>query len=137
MGVVINDSIVLIDYINKHGKRDEDILTTLVESGRDRFRPVAHFYYNGCRFLPLLLETSFQAQVLIPMATSLCFGLILGTVLILYLVPTFYVLYYKLIKMLPDNSHGCCGSFYLRKRKDGYRTGRPLASADRRFGAIL
>ncbi|MBA63880.1 MAG: hypothetical protein CMJ76_16115, partial [Planctomycetaceae bacterium] len=55
----------------------------------------------------LLLETSFQAQVLIPMATSLCFGLILGTVLILYLIPTFYVLYHKLIgtmnsKQIPE-----------------------------------
>jgi len=47
------------------------------------------------------VETSFQAQVLIPMATSLCFGLILGTVLILYLVPTFYMLYHKLTHLLP------------------------------------
>ena len=98
MGVVINDSIVLIDYINKHGKRDEDILTALVESGRDRFRPVLLTSITTVAgLLPLLLETSFQAQVLIPMATSLCFGLILGTVLILYLIPTFYVLYHKLI----------------------------------------
>ncbi|MDB4862152.1 efflux RND transporter permease subunit [Pirellulaceae bacterium] len=106
MGVVINDSIVLIDYINKHGKRDEDILTTLVESGRDRFRPVLLTSITTVAgLLPLLLETSFQAQVLIPMATSLCFGLILGTVLILYLVPTFYVLYYKLTKMFSDKSY--------------------------------
>ena len=42
---------------------------------------------------PLLLETSFQAQLLIPMATSLCFGLMLATVVVLYLVPAFYGLY--------------------------------------------
>ena len=102
MGVVINDSIVLIDYINKHGKRDEDILETLVESGRDRFRPVLLTSVTTVAgLLPLLVETSFQAQVLIPMATSLCFGLILGTILILYLVPTFYLLYHKLTHLLP------------------------------------
>ncbi len=106
MGVVINDSIVLIDYINKHGKRDEDILTALVESGRDRFRPVLLTSVTTVAgLLPLLLETSFQAQVLIPMATSLCFGLILGTALILYLIPTFYVLYYKLTHVLSHKSH--------------------------------
>ena len=108
MGVVINDSIVLIDYINKHPERDADIHATLLNSGRDRFRPVLLTSITTVAgLLPLLLETSFQAQVLIPMATSLCFGLILGTVLILYLIPTFYVLYYKLVKTLQqDQTHG-------------------------------
>ncbi len=102
MGVVINDSIVLIDYINKHDKRDEDIMATLIESGRDRFRPVLLTSVTTVAgLLPLLLETSFQAQVLIPMATSLCYGLILGTALILYLIPTFYVIYHKLTHVLP------------------------------------
>ena len=43
--------------------------------------------------IPLLLETSFQAQVLIPMATSLCFGLLTATGLVLVLVPAFYHIY--------------------------------------------
>ena len=82
-------------------------MQALVESGRDRFRPVLLTSITTVAgLLPLLLETSFQAQVLIPMATSLCFGLILGTVLILYLIPTFYVLYYKLVKTLQqDQTH--------------------------------
>ncbi len=42
---------------------------------------------------PLLLEPSFQAQLLKPMATAITFGLMLGTVLILFLVPTFYMIY--------------------------------------------
>ena len=42
------------------------------------------------------METSFQAQLVIPMATSLCFGLILSTVLVLVLVPTFYTIYGQL-----------------------------------------
>ncbi len=43
--------------------------------------------------LPILTETSFQAQVVIPMAVSLCFGLSLATLLVLVLVPTFYSIY--------------------------------------------
>jgi len=46
--------------------------------------------------LPLLLERSMQAQVLIPMATSLSFGLMFATALVLVLVPTFYLIYAKL-----------------------------------------
>jgi multidrug efflux pump subunit AcrB len=42
---------------------------------------------------PLLLESSFQAQLLKPMATAITFGLILGTFLILFLIPTFYMIY--------------------------------------------
>jgi hypothetical protein len=46
---------------------------------------------------PILLETSFQAQVLIPMAASLCFGLVLATVLVLFLVPVLFSIYGRLI----------------------------------------
>ncbi len=43
--------------------------------------------------LPILLERSFQAQIVIPMATSLCFGLLASTVLVLFLTPTMYYIY--------------------------------------------
>ena len=46
---------------------------------------------------PILLETSFQAQILIPMAASICFGLIAATVLVLVLIPVFYYLYARYI----------------------------------------
>ncbi len=96
MGVVINDSIVLIDFINKRVREGVDIKETLMEAGRDRFRPVALTSITTVAgLLPILTETSLQATLLIPMATSLCFGLMMGTVLILYLVPVFYLLYIK------------------------------------------
>ena len=86
MGVVINDSIVLVDFINKRYEKGGDIAEVLMEAGRARFRPVAGLF-------PILTETSLQATLLIPMAASLCFGLAVGTVMILYLVPVFYRIY--------------------------------------------
>ncbi|MCB9938660.1 MAG: efflux RND transporter permease subunit [Planctomycetaceae bacterium] len=93
-GVVVNDSIVLMDFINheiKAGVRTQD---AIIAAGTRRFRPVVLTSLTTVAGLtPLLLETSFQAQVLIPMAASLCFGLMLGTVLVLFLVPVVYSLY--------------------------------------------
>ncbi|MBT4844828.1 MAG: efflux RND transporter permease subunit [Planctomycetaceae bacterium] len=94
MGVVINDSIVLVDFINKSYERGGDIVEVLMEAGRHRFRPVALTSITTVAGLfPILTETSLQATLLIPMAASLCFGLAVGTVMIMYLVPVFYRIY--------------------------------------------
>ena len=96
-GVVVNDSIVLIDFINHRVRRDgAGLEDALIEAGCRRFRPVMLTSVTTIAgLLPMLLETSFQAQILIPMATSLAFGLMLATVLVLVLVPVFYLLYAK------------------------------------------
>ena len=94
MGVVINDSIVLVDFINKRYEKGADIVEVLMEAGRARFRPVALTSITTVAGLfPILTETSLQATLLIPMAASLCFGLAIGTIMILYLVPVFYRIY--------------------------------------------
>jgi predicted RND superfamily exporter protein len=68
----------------------------LIDAGRRRFRPVLLTTLTTVAgLLPILLETSFQAQVLIPMANSLSFGLLLATGLILILVPSSYRIYYS------------------------------------------
>ena len=96
-GVVVNDSIVLIDFINKRLRSGLELEDALLEAGRRRFRAVLLTSITTVAGLvPLLMESSFQAQVLIPMATSLCFGLSLATILILILVPTFYLLVARL-----------------------------------------
>ena len=96
-GVVVNDSIVLIDFINKRIAAGDPLSQALYTAGARRFRPVVLTSLTTIAGLtPLLLETSFQAQLLIPMATSLCFGLMAATVVVLYLVPVFYGLYGKL-----------------------------------------
>ncbi len=96
-GVVVNDSIVLIDFINRQVRADVPVKKALLDAGRRRFRPVLLTSITTVvGLLPILLETSFQAQVLIPMAVSLCFGLLFATVLVLLLVPTLYLLYYRI-----------------------------------------
>jgi len=96
-GVVVNDSIVLIDFINKRVHAGLPIRQALLDAGRRRFRPVVLTSITTIAgLLPLLTETSFQAQLIIPMAISLCFGLMAATLLVLFLVPVFYLAYSRL-----------------------------------------
>ncbi len=93
-GVVVNDSIVLIDFINHRLEAGMKLREALREAGVRRFRPVILTSVTTVAGLtPMLLERSFQGQILVPMATSLAFGLIAATALILILVPTMYALY--------------------------------------------
>ncbi|MDA1230448.1 MAG: efflux RND transporter permease subunit, partial [Planctomycetota bacterium] len=93
-GVVVNDSIVLVDFINSSVRSGVPLHQAVVEAGQRRFRPVMLTSLTTIAGLsPILAETSFQAQLVIPMAASLCFGLMTSTVLVLILVPTFYNLY--------------------------------------------
>jgi hydrophobic/amphiphilic exporter-1 (mainly G- bacteria), HAE1 family len=95
-GVVVNDSIVLVDFINSRVRSGKGVEEAVIEAGQRRFRPVLLTSLTTVAGLtPILLETSFQAQLVIPMATSLCFGLALSTLLVLVLVPTFYQIYGK------------------------------------------
>ncbi|MCA9162393.1 MAG: efflux RND transporter permease subunit [Planctomycetales bacterium] len=97
-GVVVNDSIVLIDFINHRVHDGITISQAIEEAGQRRFRPVFLTSITTIAgLLPLLTETSFQAQILIPMAATLAFGLLVATPLILFLVPTFYSAYVHLV----------------------------------------
>jgi HAE1 family hydrophobic/amphiphilic exporter-1 len=90
-GVVVNDSIVLIDFINHRVRGGHPLREALRESGCLRFRPVLLTSVTTIGgLMPLLLEKSFQAQFLVPMATSMAFGLATTTVLVLILVPVMY-----------------------------------------------
>ena len=95
-GIVVNDSIVLIDFINSRVRSGMPITQALAESGLRRFRPVLLTTITTIGGLfPILLETSIQAQILIPMATSIAFGELFATVIVLYLVPVTYSLYWS------------------------------------------
>lgn len=97
-GVVVNDSIVLVDFINRRIREGTPLFDALMSAGKRRFRPIMLTSFTTVAGLfPILLETSLQAQVLIPMAASLIFGLITGTLLILVLVPVFYHIYGTLL----------------------------------------
>ena len=98
-GVVVNDSIVLIDFINRALANGSNLREALVQAGLRRFRPVVLTSMTTIAGLtPIMLEHSHQAQVLVPMAVSLCFGLAFATILILLLVPAFYQVYYRFVE---------------------------------------
>lgn len=90
-GVVINDSIVFIDQINIYIRQGKTVRQSIIDAGINRFRPIVLTTLTTVSGLwPLIMETSFQAQFLIPMAISVAYGLLLGSVFILYLVPNFF-----------------------------------------------
>jgi len=90
-GVVVNDSMVLLDYIHEHEARTEDKFALIAEACTARFRPIfLAFMTNFAGFLPTLLETSVQAQFLVPMTLSLAAGLLFGMFASLLLTPVCY-----------------------------------------------
>jgi len=89
---VVNDALILIDFINSKVRKGIPVFDAVIEAGQNRFRPVLLTSVTTVAGLfPLLLETSFQAQFLIPMAVSISFGLMAATVLTLVFVPSLYV----------------------------------------------
>ncbi|MGB0895068.1 MAG: efflux RND transporter permease subunit [Parashewanella sp.] len=92
-GVVVNDSLVLVDYINKARAQGLSIKQTAIEAGCRRFRAILLTTMTTFVGLaPILLEKSLQAQILIPMAISLAFGILFATAVTLVLVPVLYVI---------------------------------------------
>lgn len=92
-GVVVNDSLVMVDFINRKYREGHPLRASIRESGVDRFRPILMTSLTTFAGLaPLLLERSVQAKFLIPMAVSLAFGVLFATFITLILVPTGYFL---------------------------------------------
>ncbi|MFP6663630.1 MAG: efflux RND transporter permease subunit [Deltaproteobacteria bacterium] len=91
-GVVVNDSLVLVDYINRELSRGTPVAAAVRAAGRKRFRPIMLTSLTTFAGLsPLLMETSVQAQFLIPMAISVAFGVLFSTVVTLVLVPSCFL----------------------------------------------
>ena len=92
-GVVVNDSLIMIDFINRARREGLPMREAVVESGVRRFRPIMLTSVTTFAGLtPLLLEKSLQAKFLIPMATSLAFGVVFATFITLVLIPVVYSL---------------------------------------------
>ncbi len=90
-GVVVNDSILLVVFIREERQKGIPVAQASRAAGRARFRPILLTSITTIAGLtPLLLETSFQAQILIPLAASLAFGLTSATMIALFLVPAIY-----------------------------------------------
>ena len=92
-GVVVNDSLVMVSYINQRREETGDVHAAIREAGATRFRPIlltSLTTFFG--LVPLMLERSFEAEFLLPMAVSLAFGVIFATFITLMLVPTSYAI---------------------------------------------
>ena len=92
-GVVVNDSLVMVDFINKARLNGLPAREAVLQSGTQRFRAIIlTSLTTAFGLLPIMLETSLQAQFVIPMAISMSFGIIFATVITLFLIPSLYLL---------------------------------------------
>lgn len=91
-GVVVNDSLVMVDYINKSRESGIPMKRSVLEAGCRRFRAILLTSLTTfIGLVPIMAETSMQAQMVIPMAVSLAFGVLFATVVTLVLIPCLYV----------------------------------------------
>ena len=92
-GVVVNDSLVMVSYINQKRAEHVDLHTAVREAGVSRFRPILLTSLTTFIGLtPLMLERSFDAEFLLPMAVSLAYGVLFATFITLILVPVEYLM---------------------------------------------
>ena len=99
-GVVVNDSLVLVHYINNLRLQGVPLRDAVIRGGMVRFRPI--LLTSVTTFVgvfPILLEKSLQAKFLIPMATSLSFGVLFATFITLLLVPSLYLILEDLVRV--------------------------------------
>ena len=92
-GVVVNDSLIMVDFVNKAVAQGATPSEAAIQSGAARFRAImltSLTTFFG--LIPIALETSAHAQMVIPMAVSMAFGILFATLITLILVPTLYVI---------------------------------------------
>jgi multidrug efflux pump subunit AcrB len=92
-GIVVNDSILLVQYIRHHIDEGDEIHQAVVLASRERFRAVfITSLTTAVGLLPLLLESSLQAQIIQPLVVSIVFGIFASTALVLFMIPCMYVI---------------------------------------------
>ena len=104
-GVVVNDSLVLVDFVNRHREEAGSVSEAARQAGARRFRAILLTSLTTfVGLMPMLLETDVQARFLIPMAVSLGFGILFATVITLFLVPCVYVVLEDVRKLIGGRS---------------------------------
>jgi len=100
IGVVVNDSLVMVDFVNQSRAAGVSTKDSVLQAGCSRFRAIiltSLTTFFG--LVPILMETSLQAQILIPMAASIAFGILFSTVITLFLVPSLYMIGQDITKL--------------------------------------
>jgi multidrug efflux pump subunit AcrB len=91
-GVVVNASLVMVHTVNRKREEGSTLSDAVIEAAMTRFRAI--FLTEGTTFVglaPIIMNTSMQAQFLIPMAVSLAFGVLFASVITLFVVPSLYL----------------------------------------------
>ena len=98
-GVVVNDSLIMVDFVNRKTREGLDYAFASIEAGAERFRAIVLTSLTTFfGLLPIMFESSTQAQMILPMAVSLGFGILFSTVITLILVPALYNILADFIK---------------------------------------
>ena len=98
IGILVNDAVVMLDRFNRNLDEGMNITEAVLAAGNSRFRPIILTTITTfVGLFPLILETSFQSQFLIPMAISVAFGVLFGTILLLFYFPSL-ILYFNDIR---------------------------------------
>ena len=116
-GVIINDAVVFLQKYNTNLREGLKVLDAVYEAGKSRFRPIVlTTITTSVGLYPIILETSFQAQFLIPMAITLAYGVLVGTGFILLFFPV-------LILVVNDIRHNAI--YFVRRYKLWIKQGDP------------
>ena len=98
IGILVNDAVVMLDRYNRNLEEGMNMKEAVISAGTSRFRAIILTTITTfVGLFPLILETSFQAQFLVPMAISVAFGVLFGTILLLLYFPSL-ILYFNDIR---------------------------------------
>ncbi len=103
-GVVVNDSLVMVDFVNKAREEGIKITDAVIQAGTQRFRAIILTSLTTfIGLMPIMFETSLQAKIVIPMAISLAFGVAFATIVTLIFIPCFYVILEDIKRIIPKS----------------------------------
>ena len=98
-GVVVNDSLIMVDFINKARAEGVPARLAVVQSGTQRFRAIVlTSFTTAAGLIPIMLEQSAQAKFVVPTAVSISYGIVFATVITLFLIPALYMMYLDFLK---------------------------------------
>jgi len=123
-GIVINDSVVFVDRINRNLRDGLSLGEAVQRAGMQRFRAIMLTTITTVAgMMPIILETSRQAQFLIPMAISISFGLAFGTVFTVYILPALFLVVNDLRCLVAAGRNRLAGRFVSGRPADGQAAG--------------
>jgi multidrug efflux pump subunit AcrB len=127
-GIIINDALVFVDRINRELRLGLTVREAVVQAGLKRFRPILLTTFTTVAgMMPIILESSRQAQFLIPMAITVSFGLLFGTLLTVYILPAEYLII---------NDLRCAYAAFRNRLAGSYVIGTPLPGFEKEFSVL-